>query len=59
MPNLLLAPQAIQDLEEIFEYTLETWGFNQAEKYHDELFEAIVRITENPRVGSTYYFKKR
>lgn len=58
MYKLLLSPQAIIDLEDIYEYTLKTWGFSQAEKYQDELYDSIISISVNPLIGSIYYYKK-
>jgi len=57
MLDLKLSPKAIIDLEYIYEYTLSTWGFNQAEKYQDELYACMINISENPMLGSIYYFK--
>jgi len=57
MLELKLSPKAIIDLEEIYEYTLGTWGLNQAEKYQDELYLCMISISENPMLGSIYYFK--
>jgi len=58
MLRLKLSPKAINDLEEIYEYTIANWGIRQAEKYQDELFEWMSRVTENPHIGSQYYFSK-
>ena len=58
MLKLLLTPKAQFDLEEIYDYTFMTWGINQAEKYQDELFDSMLSITKNPKIGAVYYFKK-
>lgn len=58
MLDLKLSPRAILDLEEIYEYTLLTWGIKQAEKYQDELFDAMLEVASKPTIGSIYYFKK-
>jgi len=58
MHKLLLSPQAKNDLENIYEYTLKTWSTSQAEKYQDELYESMLRISENVLIGSMYYYKK-
>lgn len=55
---LKLSPQAIKDLELIFEFTLLTWGIEHAEKYQDELHSTMETILINPTMGSLYYFKK-
>jgi toxin ParE1/3/4 len=58
MLKLFLSPRATEDLEEIYEYTFRTWGFSQAEKYQDLLFESMYTILKTPKIGSKYYFKK-
>lgn len=58
MLKLKLSPKAINDLEEIYEFTFMSWGIVQAEKYQDELFSMMITITENPSMGSPYYFKE-
>lgn len=58
MLKLLLSPQATNDLEDIYEYTLKTWGSSQAEKYQDELYDSFLSIADKPLIGSIYYYKK-
>jgi len=54
MANLLISPQAEQDLEEIFYHTFITWGTDQAEKYQDELYFAMQLILKNNTLGEVY-----
>lgn len=58
MLELRLSPKAVIDLEQIYEFTSQTWGINQSDKYQDELFTAMRLISKNPRIGSQYYFKE-
>ncbi len=58
MRKLLLRPEALNDLEKIYEFTFYTWGQNQAEKYQDELFDSMNSILSDPEIGSKYYFKE-
>jgi len=58
MLKLLLTPKAELDLEEIYEYPLMTWGFKQAEKYQDDLYDSILGILDNPKIGVIYYYKE-
>ncbi len=58
MLELGLLPQAVIDLECIYEFTSISWGYNQAEKYHDELYDCMIAITQNPKIGLIYYFKE-
>ncbi len=57
MLNLLVSPQAFLDLEEIFEYTIRTWSYAQAEKYQDELYTGMIKISHDPDSGNKYFFK--
>tara|TARA_B100000497_G_C7571757_1_gene344511 strand:+ start:247 stop:543 length:297 start_codon:yes stop_codon:yes gene_type:complete len=59
MLKLKLLPEAVKDLEQIFEYTFETWGIAQAYKYQDELFAGFTNIKKNPEIGSAYIHTKR
>jgi toxin ParE1/3/4 len=58
MLKLYLSPNAIEDLEAIYEYTLLTWGLTQAEKYQDLLFYSMNTILSSPNIGSKYPFMK-
>jgi toxin ParE1/3/4 len=58
MLELKLSPQAIKDLEEIYDFTILHWGLSQAEKYQDELYSTMQTIIENPSSGSIYYFRE-
>lgn len=37
-------PKALNDLEEIYEYTFANWGLSKQKRYQDELFEWISRM---------------
>lgn len=39
MSGYLLAPQADQQLDQIYEYTAKQWGENQADRYVELLFQ--------------------
>lgn len=58
MLKLRLSPQAVIDLEDIYEFTFQTWGMSQADKYQDELYSTMQSISKNPSIGSLYYFKE-
>jgi toxin ParE1/3/4 len=58
MYDLLLSPQAIKDLEEIYNYTLLNWNYKQDEKYQDEIFDSFQNIKKHNNIGSVYFFKK-
>ncbi|GAA5006405.1 hypothetical protein GCM10023206_11940 [Acinetobacter puyangensis] len=43
MAEYLLSPLAEQDMEDIFDYTVEQWGFDQAMIYFDHSISKIGR----------------
>lgn len=51
MSRYLLSPAARADLEQIWDYTLERWGAQQAEDYLRDLVAGIERASANPLIG--------
>ena len=51
MTDYRLAPRADADLDEIFEYTLERFGLNQARLYLGGLRACFETLAANPRMG--------
>ncbi|MEB3063197.1 type II toxin-antitoxin system RelE/ParE family toxin [[Mycobacterium] zoologicum] len=49
----LLSPAAQADLEQIWDYTHEQWGIDQADEYLREIQYAIARVAANPRIDRT------
>ncbi|QQV03479.1 MULTISPECIES: type II toxin-antitoxin system RelE/ParE family toxin [Chryseobacterium] len=47
----ILSETADKDLEDIFDYTFEDFGFNQAEKYLLEIEEIFQNLILNPQLG--------
>ncbi len=58
MLALFLSPQAEQDLEDIFEYTVREWSLTQAKKYQDSLFSHLNFACANPTIGAVYPYNK-
>ena len=52
--RVLYRPAALDDLDQIFEVTLETWGVAQAEYYLSQLRAAVDGVVEHPRSGRIY-----
>jgi len=52
-PNYSLRALALQDLEEIWLYTYEKWGVEQADIYLNLLFARFTWLAENPLIGKT------
>jgi toxin ParE1/3/4 len=51
MAKYTLRPSARQDLEQIWFYTFQNWGEEQAEKYISELDERFQWLAGNPQLG--------
>jgi toxin ParE1/3/4 len=47
----VLAPVAQSDLREIYRYTLENWGIEQAQNYLDHIKQSFYTLLENPNLG--------
>ncbi len=51
MANYLLSELARQDIISIRDYTMDTWGQEQASKYLSQLEQRFEWLAENPRSG--------
>lgn len=51
--NYVLSSEADLDLDDIFEYTYEEFGMNQAVKYLSDIEEIPFKITFTPEMGRT------
>ena len=58
MLKLLIKPEALKDLEKIYEFTFDTWGIDQADKYQNELFHGMNLLQENIELGKAYPYSK-
>jgi toxin ParE1/3/4 len=52
MRKIHLHVLAESDLLEVWQYSLEQWDADQADKYLDEINEGIGRLAENPELGA-------
>lgn len=57
MLKLKLSPKSIEDLEQIYRYTIEKWGIKQADKYQDELYLKMQNVASNPNLGQNYPYR--
>ena len=48
-----LTNKAVEDLSDIWEYTLDAWSERQADAYYNMLIGACQKITENPQLLNT------
>ncbi|QCK15723.1 type II toxin-antitoxin system RelE/ParE family toxin [Mangrovivirga cuniculi] len=54
MAKYILTNKAVEDLTDIWNYTLNEWSENQADKYYNMLIEAIKQIAKTPQIGKNY-----
>jgi len=47
----VLSPRAQTDLNEIWDYTVDRWGLEQAESYVRQLWERIESLATHPAIG--------
>jgi toxin ParE1/3/4 len=49
--RLLINPEAQADIRDLLQYTLETWGRAQRDKYKAHILGAMQRLREYPEIG--------
>jgi toxin ParE1/3/4 len=54
MAKVILRQKAIDDLNDIWEYTFEKWSAKQADNYYETIKLACNMIGQNPDVGKEY-----
>jgi len=54
MAKVILRQEAIDDLNNIWSYTFETWSEKQADKCYAALEFACMQIGKNPELGKEY-----
>lgn len=53
MHNVRVSSEAENDLELIADYTIRTWGTNQADEYLARIEDGLSLLARNPHVGRT------
>lgn len=54
MAKFYLTNKAVEDLGEIWKYTVETWSENQAEIYYSLLIDSCQELANKPNQGKSY-----
>jgi toxin ParE1/3/4 len=54
MSKYIFTNKAVEDLTEIWEYTIETWSEQQAEKYYHTIIKMCIKLSEKPNLGKDY-----
>ena len=55
MAKYHLTNKAVEDLSDIWEYTVDTWSERQADDYYNMLIASCQKITENPQLFGLKY----
>lgn len=55
MARVTLRQKAIDDLNNIWNYTFENWSENQADTYYAAIKFACKEIGKNPEIGKEYF----
>ncbi len=59
MANLKLRQAAINDLDDIWEYTFQQWSRDQANQYYESIRSACLDVAHNPKIGQDYDWIKK
>ncbi|MFL9835153.1 type II toxin-antitoxin system RelE/ParE family toxin [Chryseobacterium terrae] len=54
MAEYFFTHKAVEDISEIYEYTYNFWGEDQADKYYEELIGFCLMLAENTKMGKKY-----
>jgi len=54
MSKYELTNKAVEDLTGIWEYTIEKWSEQQADRYYNLLLDSCQDIADNPELGKNY-----
>jgi toxin ParE1/3/4 len=54
MVKFYLTKKAVEDLNDIWNYTVENWSENQAEIYYSLLINSCQVLANNPNQGKSY-----
>jgi toxin ParE1/3/4 len=54
MAKCTFTQKALNDLIEIWDYTVEEWSENQAEKYYNLIMASCHDLANNPQLGKQY-----
>ena len=59
MAKFYLTNKAVEDLGDIWNYTIETWSENQAEIYYSLLIDSCQELANKPNQGKSYEVVER
>ena len=59
MAKYVISQKAIDDLDGIWDYTLNTWSEEQAVKYYNSIRQSVIDLADNPGVISRSFERIR
>ena len=54
MAKFIFTNRALDDLIEIWDYTVEQWSENQAQTYYNLIMASCMDLANNPQLGKSY-----
>lgn len=54
MAKFYLTNKAVQDLDDIWNHTVDNWSENQAELYYSSLIDSCQELAHRPKLGRSY-----
>lgn len=54
MAKFYLTNKAVQDLDDIWNHTVDNWSENQAEIYYSSLIDSCQELAHRPKLGRSY-----
>lgn len=54
MGRFVLRPEAVSDIDEIWEYSVRHWGVTRANRYVGEIRSVIEKVAKNPKLGRAF-----
>lgn len=51
MKSLLFSPAAENDIEDIWEYSADNWGLDQADRYTDDIRDTCIALAQGHKKG--------
>jgi toxin ParE1/3/4 len=57
--NYKISVKAVEDIENVWLYTLENWSLKQADRYINLIFDEIEYLTNNPTSGKDFNYIRK
>ncbi len=54
MAKYYLTNKAVEDLANIWNYSIDAWSEQQADSYYSQLIESCQKLAANPKLGKNY-----